>query len=78
MKFEREAWSKWVKATMKNRGISYQLLADWLKVSKAHVWRLLNKNSVAISVDEFLLISRHLKLNPVEFLVDAEVQLKLI
>jgi DNA-binding Xre family transcriptional regulator len=79
MVFKRLDWQKVARTkVLRYKKYSYGKLADLLKVSKSTVWKMLNHDTVNITVENFLLISRTLEINPLDYIAVDEVQLKLL
>lgn len=77
MIFKRLAWQKRARYIISRSKLhSYGKLGNTLKMSKSTVWSMLNTNNALITVDNMLLISRILEINPLDYIVVDEVQLK--
>jgi len=63
---------------MRYKNYSYGKLAAYLNCSKSQAWQLCNNPTIEIRIDDYLLICRYLKINPLEYIVKDEVQLKLL
>jgi len=79
MVFNRTIWQKVARAKItRYKAYSYGKLARLLAVSKSFAWMMLNNEQANITVENFLLICRYLELNPFDFIIKDEVQLKLL
>jgi len=79
MTFERARWQKICRKKMNaTRVHSYSKLAAIIKCSKSTLWNVLNRDNVNITVEDMLLISRILEVNPLDYIIVDEVQLKLL
>jgi len=79
MIFNRVPWQKVAREKVtRYKVFSYAKIAAVLKTSKSTVWNMLNSDTVNITVENFLLISRILDINPLDYVVFDEVQLKLL
>ena len=79
MIFNRFDWQKVARAKVTRYKVySYGKLAALLKCSKSFAWSMLNNNHANITVENFLLICRYLEINPYDYIVKDEVQLKLL
>jgi len=78
MVFNRLVWQKVARSKVTRYKVhSYAKIAAILKCSKSFVWSMLNSDTVNITVEHFLLICRILEINPLDYIVADEVQLKL-
>lgn len=79
MIFNRLAWQKVARAKITRYKVhSYAKVAALLKCSKSTLWNMLNRSTVNVTVENFLIISRILEINPLDYIVVDEVQLKLL
>ena len=79
MVFKRKDWQKRARSVLsRSRQWSYGKLADVLKCSKSTVWNILNRAKTNITIEDMLLISRILDINPLDYIVRDEVQLELL
>jgi len=78
MIFHREQWQKLARKMLRPNGLSYAKLAAILSCSKSKLWQMLNSKTATISIEDMLLISRKLSINPMDFIVKDEVQLQLL
>lgn len=79
MIFRKTQWQKVVREKISRYKIySYGKLADLLKHSKSQAWKMVNYEHCWVSVEDFLLICRYVEINPLDYIVKDEVQLKLI
>jgi len=79
MVFNRLAWQKKCRKVMgANRAYSYAKLAKVLHCSKSFVWAMLNTDHANITIENMLLISRILNINPLDYIIQDEVQLELL
>lgn len=78
MIFHREHWQKLARKMLRPSGYSYAKLAVILACSKSKLWQMLNSKTATISIEDMLLISRQLSINPLDFIVKDEVQLQLL
>lgn len=76
MVFDRANWQKKCKLRMQYKYHSYATLSAKIGVSKATLWNWLNK-AVEVPISQFLLISRLLDVNALEYIIKDEVQLPL-
>lgn len=79
MVFQQAAFQKYASNRIKRYKIySYGKLAALLKCSKSQAWKLCNSPSIEIGIDDYLLICRYLEINPLDYIVADEIQLKLL
>ena len=79
MIFNRAAWQKKCRKVMgATRTHSYSKIAAIMACSKSFVWAMLNTEHCNITIENMLLISRVLGINPLDYIVKDEVQLKLL
>lgn len=79
MVFKRLEWQKVARAKITRYKVhSYSKVAAVLQCAKSTVWNILNSKTVNITVEHFLLICRILEINPLDYIVADEVQLKLL
>lgn len=79
MIFDRVRWQKKCRKVMNaTRVHSYSKIAAIMRCSKSFVWAMLNNEHVNITVENMLLISRILDINPLDYIIVDEVQLKLL
>jgi len=79
MVFNRLQWQKVARAKItRYKAHSYAKIAAIIKCSKSQAWNMLNRENVNITVENFLLISRTLEINPLDYIVADEIQLKLL
>lgn len=79
MVFNRLVWQKVARAKItRYKAYSYAKVAEVLKCSKSTLWNMLNKQTVNITVEHYLLICRVIDINPLDYIIVDEVQLKLL
>lgn len=78
MRFRKKQWQTAILKQMLARKMSYRDLAQKVRKSKATVHRWMTNQLAQISVEDFLLVSRLLDVDPLQFFVVDEVQLKLL
>lgn len=79
MVFDRIRWQKKCRKVMNaTRVHSYSKIGAKLALSKSFVWSMLNTDHANITIENMLLISRILGINPLDYIVKDEVQLKLL
>jgi len=79
MIFNRVPWQRQCRKVMgASRAHSYAKIAYTMKCSKSFVWSMLNTDYANIAIENMLLISRILEINPLDYIVKDEVQFKLL
>lgn len=78
MVFRKKQWQTAILEKMITRKMSYRDLAQKVRKSKATVHRWMTNQLAQISIEDFLLVSRLLEVDPLPFFVIDEVQLKLL
>ena len=78
MIFLKVRWQRKARAYLKPLGLSYAKLAALLRCSKTTAWVMLTDKNTVLSIENMLLISRILGINPLDYIVKDEVQLKLL
>lgn len=78
MIFDKINWQRKARSMMAWKRQSYGSLAHTLKHSKSTLWAWLNKSSAKLPLDDYCHICTILGINPVEYIIRDERQLKLI
>lgn len=79
MIFNVKSWQKRARNIISRSNVhSYGKIATTLKMSKSTFWNIINNEQAVVTVANFLLISRILEINPLDYIVVDEVQLKLL
>lgn len=78
MKFKRQTWQKAAVRQLKRKGLSYRKLEGLIRLDHTTIWRMFTASQYPIDVEWYLLICRYLDMNPTDYIVGDEVQLKLL
>jgi DNA-binding Xre family transcriptional regulator len=78
MVFKLIHWQNRVQGVMRRKLLSYRTLAKQLRMKHATLYRYVNHPVQQFSIDNYLLICRHLEIEPLEFFEYGETQLKLL
>jgi transcriptional regulator with XRE-family HTH domain len=76
--FDRKGWQRDCRKMMQSHGLSYRDLALRVRIKYPTLWRILRQPKSEIDIEEYLLISRILELDPLDYITKDEVQLKLL
>jgi len=76
--FKRGSWQAQCQIMMKRKRISYRTIAQKMKYSKTALWEWITQPNKPTTLQNMLAICTILDLDPREFIIRDEVQLKLL